>query len=64
MINSKNKYDVYMWVKQVAASARTADQKQSAARLISNFQRQFNLLHTDAHMYNETSLLQFTTSHL
>ncbi|SEM66003.1 hypothetical protein SAMN05192574_101372 [Mucilaginibacter gossypiicola] len=60
---SNNKYDVYTWVKRVASSAQTAEQKQTAARLIGNFQRQFNLIHTDGPMYNETSFLQFTIAH-
>lgn len=38
--NSKNKFDVYVWIKhKVIPSCNTLDQKRSAENLIDNFHR-------------------------
>lgn len=57
MGNSKNKYDVYAWVMKVVKSAVTDDQKRSAAKLIRNFQWQFDLYYTDRVMDTELDMV-------
>lgn len=37
----KNKYDVFVWVKKVAESARTKPQIVAAMKLVRNFKHQF-----------------------
>ena len=39
---SKNKYDVFMWIKKVILSCKTWKQIRVAFNLISNFQEMYN----------------------
>jgi len=49
-MSSKNKYDVFAWLKSVVESCETREQKRSAINLVRNFKRQFDISFLEEHV--------------